>query len=114
MLGLERDNDLWMRAHIGTRGGRKGSAPLGRNYFLSNWEMDKNVYNGFLEVKLSPLIEFRSCAMADPTPALPVLNCCLSTVQQLAVPVAQVRTALPKLCLGLPLPSSGANLMDPH
>src|SRR5437764_1490258 len=29
MLGLERDNDLWMRAHIGTRDGRKGSAPLG-------------------------------------------------------------------------------------
>src|SRR5262249_2040500 len=36
MLGLERDNDLWMRAHIDTRHGRKGSAPLGRNYFLSN------------------------------------------------------------------------------
>ena len=29
MLGLERDNDLWMRGHIGTRDGRKGSAPLG-------------------------------------------------------------------------------------
>ena len=57
MLGLERDNDLWMRAHIGTRGGRKGSAPLGRNYFLSNWEMDKNLYNGFLGVKLSPFLD---------------------------------------------------------
>ena len=29
MLGLERDNDLPMRAHIGTRDGRKGSAPGG-------------------------------------------------------------------------------------
>src|SRR6185437_16006512 len=40
MLGLEHDNDcdLWMRAHIGTRNGRKGSAPLGRDYFLSSWE----------------------------------------------------------------------------
>src|SRR5207244_9383452 len=58
MLGLERDNDLWLRAHIGTRDGRKGSAPLGRNYFLSNWEIDKNVYdNGIFSVKLSP---FRS------------------------------------------------------
>lgn len=58
MLGLERDNDLWMRAHIGTRDGRKGSAPLGRNYFLSNWEMDKNIYNnGFLDVKLSPFLD---------------------------------------------------------
>src|SRR5262249_28299573 len=42
MLGLERDNDLWLRAHIGTRDGRKGSAPLARDYFLSNWEIDKN------------------------------------------------------------------------
>ena len=39
MLGLERDNDLWLRAHIGTRDGIKGSAPLGRSYFLSNWEI---------------------------------------------------------------------------
>ncbi len=58
MLGLERDNDLWLRAHIGTRDGRKGSAPLGRNYFLSNWEIDKNVYNnGFFGVKLSPFLD---------------------------------------------------------
>jgi hypothetical protein len=27
LLGLERDNDLWMRGHIDTRDGRKGSAP---------------------------------------------------------------------------------------
>ena len=58
MLGLERDNDLWLRAHIGTRDGRKGSAPLGRNYFLSNWEIDKNVYdNGIFSVKLSPFLD---------------------------------------------------------
>jgi len=57
MLGLERDNDLWMRAHIGTRDGRKGSAPLCRNYFLSNWELDKNVYSGFLSLKLSPFLD---------------------------------------------------------
>ena len=43
-LGLGGDNDLWMRGHISTRDGRKGSAPLGRNYFLSNLEMDKNIY----------------------------------------------------------------------
>ena len=58
MLGLERDNDLWMRAHIGARDGRKGSAPLGQDYFLSNWETDKNVYsNGFLTVKLGPFLD---------------------------------------------------------
>jgi hypothetical protein len=58
MLGLERDNDLWLRAHVGTRDGRKGSAPLGRDYFLSNWETDKNVFsNGFLGLKLGPFVD---------------------------------------------------------
>jgi hypothetical protein len=57
-LGLERDNDLEMRAHIGSRDGRKGSAPLGRNYFLSNFEADKNVYrNGIFTVKLGPFLD---------------------------------------------------------
>jgi hypothetical protein len=58
MLGLERDNDLEMRGHIGTRDGRKGSAPLGGDYFLSNWEVDKNVYgNGIFTVKLGPFVD---------------------------------------------------------
>jgi hypothetical protein len=58
MLGMERDNDLWMRAHVGARDGRKGSAPLGRRYFLANHEIDKNVYsNGLLTVKLSPFLD---------------------------------------------------------
>src|ERR1700738_1770799 len=29
-LGVERDNDLWLRGQAGTTGGRKGAAPLGR------------------------------------------------------------------------------------
>jgi hypothetical protein len=58
MLGMERDNDLWMRAHIGTRDGRKGSAPLGRNYFLLNSEIGKNIYgNGLITVKLAPFLD---------------------------------------------------------
>jgi tetratricopeptide (TPR) repeat protein len=58
ILGLERDNDLWMRAHVGTRDGRKGSAPLGSNYVLSNWELDKGIYNnGIFNVKLSPFLD---------------------------------------------------------
>lgn len=60
MLGMERDNDrdLWMRAHVGTRHGRKGNAPLGRDYFLLSWETDKNIYsNGFLTVKLAPFVD---------------------------------------------------------
>jgi hypothetical protein len=58
MLGVERDNDLPLRAHLGTRHGEKGSAPLGRNYFLSSWESDKHVYsNGILRAKLGPFLD---------------------------------------------------------
>jgi len=69
MLGMERDNDLWMRAHVGTRHGRKGSAPLGRNYFLMNWAFDKNIFdNGFLNIKLSPFLD--TGKSTDPAPGL--------------------------------------------
>jgi tetratricopeptide (TPR) repeat protein len=58
MLGMERDNDLWLRAHVGTRDGRKGSAPLGRRYFLVNSETDKKIYgNGIFSIKLSPFLD---------------------------------------------------------
>jgi tetratricopeptide (TPR) repeat protein len=63
-LGIERDNDLWLRGHAGTVGGRKGAAPLGRRYFLTNWSLDKNVYeNGFFTVKLGPFLD--NGAIAD-------------------------------------------------
>ncbi|HWP41766.1 MAG TPA: tetratricopeptide repeat protein, partial [Blastocatellia bacterium] len=67
ILGIERDNDLRLRSHIGTRNGRKGSAPLGRNYFLSNWEIDKNIYgNGLISLKLGPFLD--SGKITDPSP----------------------------------------------
>jgi tetratricopeptide (TPR) repeat protein len=63
-LGIERDNDLWLRGHAGTLEGRKGGAPLGRRFFLANWELDKNIYqNGFLTLKLGPFLD--SGAVAD-------------------------------------------------
>ncbi len=58
ILGLERDNNLPLRAHIGTRDGRKGSAPLGRDYLLENWEVNKNVWgNGIVRVQLGPFFD---------------------------------------------------------
>lgn len=58
MLGLERDNDLWLRAHVGTRDSRKGAAPLGREYLLLNWDAEKRIYaNGFLQVKIGPFVD---------------------------------------------------------
>jgi tetratricopeptide (TPR) repeat protein len=63
-LGIERDNDLWLRGHAGTRDGRKGAAPLGRRFFLADWEIDKNIYqNGFFTVKLGPFLD--TGAVAD-------------------------------------------------
>ncbi len=58
VLGVERDNDLWLRAHSGTRNGQKGNAPMGRNYFLSNWEVDKNVFDrSLIKIKLGPFLD---------------------------------------------------------
>jgi hypothetical protein len=66
MLGLERDNDLPLRAHIGTHDGRKGSAPLGRNYFLWNSDFDRTIYDaGFLKIKLGPFLD--SGRITDPS-----------------------------------------------
>jgi hypothetical protein len=66
-LGIDADSDLWMRGHIATRDGRKGSGPLGRSYFLSNWEADKYVYrNPLLGVKLGPFVDTGRIADASP------------------------------------------------
>jgi hypothetical protein len=67
MLGGERDNDLWLRAHLGTRHGQKGSAPLGRNYFLSNWDSDRQVFsNGYVTAKLGPFLDVAKITDASP------------------------------------------------
>ncbi len=58
MLGMERDNDLWMCGQIGTRDGRKGSSPLGNNYFVSNTDFYKRLYgNGLFAIKAGPLLD---------------------------------------------------------
>jgi hypothetical protein len=57
-LGVERDNDLWMRGHDGTTNGRKGNAPLGRRYILWNSELNKSVYDsGFFRVQVGPFFD---------------------------------------------------------
>jgi tetratricopeptide (TPR) repeat protein len=58
MLGMERDNDLWLCGQIGTRDGRKGSSPLGNDYFVSNTDFFKRLYsNGLFAIKLGPLLD---------------------------------------------------------
>jgi tetratricopeptide (TPR) repeat protein len=69
MLGVERDNDLWLRGHVGTRDGKKGSSPLGTDYFLSNSDLDRRVWsNGLLGIEAGPLLDIGR--MAAPTPGL--------------------------------------------
>jgi tetratricopeptide (TPR) repeat protein len=69
VLGLERDTDLPMRAHVGTSHGIKGSAPIGRNYFLANMETDKKVYGtNVFDVKLTPFLDVGKTT--DPVPEL--------------------------------------------
>jgi hypothetical protein len=62
-LGVERDNDLWMRGHDATIDGRKGGAPLGRRYLLWNSGLNKNVYEGgFFRVEIGPFFDMGAVA----------------------------------------------------
>ena len=66
-LGVERDNDLRLRAHKGTSEGRKGNAPLGNSYFLSNWELDKNVFSsGPITLKMGPFLDTGRISYSSP------------------------------------------------
>jgi tetratricopeptide (TPR) repeat protein len=68
-LGGLGDNKLQMRGHITTHSGRKGSGPLGRNYFLSNLEIDKHIFHdSFVTVKLGPFLD--TGKITDPLPGL--------------------------------------------
>lgn len=58
MLGMERDNDLWLRGLIGDRDGRKGSSPLGTKFVLSNSDVYARIYDGgFFSIHAGPLFD---------------------------------------------------------
>src|SRR5581483_9565226 len=59
LLGMDRDDtNLWMRAHIATRDGRKGSAPLGDGYFLATTDFYRRLYgNGLISIHAGPLLD---------------------------------------------------------
>lgn len=57
-LGMERDNDLWLRGHVGTWAGRKGNAPVGTDYALVQTEFDRVVGKmPFLQVRAGPFFD---------------------------------------------------------
>jgi Tetratricopeptide repeat len=69
ILGVLGDNTLEMRGHVTTRQGRKGSAPLGRDYFVSNSDFDKTLFSKWgLTAKAGPFLDIGR--IDDPNPAL--------------------------------------------
>jgi hypothetical protein len=59
MLGMERDNDLWLRGHVGTGGdGRKGNSPLGSNFVLAQADATRTLYKReFFAWRLGPFFD---------------------------------------------------------
>ena len=58
ILGVERDNDLWVRGIPGARDGRKGAAPLGDRFWLVNLGFDRRLFRvGFLETRAGPFLD---------------------------------------------------------
>jgi tetratricopeptide (TPR) repeat protein len=58
ILGVLGDNGLQMRGHVTTREGRKGSGPMGREYFVSNTDFDKTLFEKWgLTVKAGPFLD---------------------------------------------------------
>jgi hypothetical protein len=58
ILGVERDNDLWLRGIPGTYDGRKGAAPLGDRFWLTNLGFDRRLFRlGFLELRAGPFFD---------------------------------------------------------
>ena len=69
ILGVLGDNALQMRGHVTTRQGRKGSGPMGRNYFVSNSDFDKTLFSKWgLTAKMGPFLDIGK--ITDSTPAL--------------------------------------------
>jgi hypothetical protein len=59
MLGMERDNDLWLRGHVGTNEGRKGNSPLGTKFALLQFDASKTLYKReFVAWRLGPFFDF--------------------------------------------------------
>lgn len=59
LFGMDRDDtDLGLRAHLATRDGRKGSAPIGSGYLLSNTDFYRRLYtNGLITIHAGPLLD---------------------------------------------------------
>jgi hypothetical protein len=58
VLGMQTDNNLWLRAHVSLRGDKKATFPIGKSYALLNSEFDKGLFSTtFFRVGLSPFFD---------------------------------------------------------
>lgn len=93
MLGIERDNNLWLRGQLGDRGGRKGSAPLGTQYLLTNSDVYRQVYsNGIIDIQAGPLLDIGR--MAAPTSGLSTTRWLVDTGIEARITVLGTRVVL--------------------
>lgn len=69
MVGVLGNADLLMRGHIATRDGRNGSSPVGSDYFVSNSDFDKNVFQrAGLTARIGPFLD--TGKISGPSPGL--------------------------------------------
>ena len=58
MTAMERDNDLWLRGHVGTQDGRKGAAPMGNRFVVAQTQIARRILRvPFLRVDAGPFID---------------------------------------------------------
>jgi tetratricopeptide (TPR) repeat protein len=68
ILGMERDNDrdVWLRGTVGTREGRKGNAPVGTQYAISQTDFSRKLFElPFVRGYLGPFFDVG--AVGDPS-----------------------------------------------
>jgi tetratricopeptide (TPR) repeat protein len=58
LIGLDRDSDLWMRAHPATVEGRKNAFNTSRKFVLTNSDFQKTIWNsGWFQVGTGPFLD---------------------------------------------------------
>jgi predicted double-glycine peptidase len=58
IIGLERDSDLWMRAHSATVDGRKNASNTSRAFVLTNSDLQKILFNpGWFRLSAGPFVD---------------------------------------------------------
>ncbi len=93
MLGVERDNSLWLRGDIGVRDGRKGSSPLGTRYLLANSDVYRRLYsNGLIDIQAGPLFDVGR--MGAPNPGLATSQWLFDTGIEARITVLGTRVVL--------------------